>query len=605
MTDQLTRDQIPAEEQWDLRDLFESPDAWEAERQELLGMIPGIQEFQGTLGESSKHLLTALKYEDELDERLGRLFAYAMLERDQDTRKTDAVQRYEQVMNVAVQASRASSFMAPELLTLSDEQLKSFLDEEPGLEPFRRSIEQVMRQRPHVRSAEVEEVLADSAEMAQGVDNAFTFLDNADIQFGTITDTDGTEIQLTKGRYQLLLDRREREVRKAAYEALHQPYMDHRNTLGALLTGSMQKDAFFARSHRYETSLEAALKPKAIPLDVYHNLIQRVRDFTPLIHRYLKLRMRILGIDDPHQYDLYVPLIEMPERQYSFQQASETILESFEPLGTDYLKVLGEGLKNRWVDVHEVAGKRAGGYNLGIYGVHPFILMNWNGSLNDVFTLAHEAGHAMHSHLSNTNQPHPTSSYTIFVAEVASTANEQLLTDYLLKQSDDPRERAYLINEALETIRTTIFRQTMFAEFELKAHELVESGAGATPDSLTEIYAGLVSDYYGPDLQIDEQVSSEWSRVPHFYRAYYVYQYATGLIAAMALAKQIIDGEPGSTERYLEFLSSGSSKDPLDLLRDAGVDLTTDAPYQAAFQTMESYLDQFEALVDELGIAAS
>jgi oligoendopeptidase F len=604
MAEQLTRDQIPAEEQWDLGDLFESPEAWEAERQEIIGMIPGLSAFQGTLGESPQHLLRALQYEDELDERLGRLFAYAMLSRDQDTRNADAVQRYEQVMSVAVQAGRASAFMAPELLTLSDDQLTEFLEQESGLEPFRRAIEKVIRQRPHVRSAEVEEVLADSAEMAQAADNAFTFLDNADIQFGMVTDTDGTEIQLTKARYQLLLERRERDVRRQAYETLHKPYIEHRNTLGALLTAANQRDSFYARSHRYESSLEAALKPGAVPLDVYHNLLKTVRDFTPLLHRYLKLRMRILGIDDPHNYDLYVPLVEMPEREFSFSEATDTVLDSLTLLGDEYTSTLGNGLRNRWVDVHEVAGKRAGGYNLGIYGVHPFILMNWNGSLNDVFTLTHEAGHAMHSHLSNTHQPHPTSQYTIFVAEVASTLNEQLLTNDLLDKSSDPRERAYLINEALETIRTTIFRQTMFAEFELRSHELIESGEGATPDRLSEIYSGLVADYYGPDLQIDEQVSAEWSRVPHFYRAYYVYQYATGLIAAMALSKRIIEGDSDARERYLTFLSSGSSKDSLDLLRDAGVDLTSAEPYEDAFATMEQYLDAFEALVDELGIAS-
>jgi oligoendopeptidase F len=598
----LTRADIPLNEQWDLTDLFPSPETWEAERQEILGKIPGIEEFRGTLGESPQAMLAALQYEDALDERLGRLFAYAMLSRDQDTRNTDAIQRYEQAMSAAVQLGRAASWMAPELLTLTDEQLNNFLDQEPGLEPFRRSIERIMRERPHVRSADVEEVLADSAEMAQAASNAFTFLDNADIVYGTVVDADGTEIQLTKARYQRLLERRDREVRRQAYETLHQPYIDHRNTLGALLTSSLQKDAFYARSRRYESSLEAALKPGAIPLDVYHNLLKTVRSYTPLLHRYLKLRMRILGIDDPHNYDLYVPLIEMPDREYSFSDASETVLQSVEPLGDDYVTTLRSGLSSRWVDPYELAGKRAGGYSMGVYGAHPFILMNWSGTLNDVFTLAHEVGHAMHSHLSSTHQLHPTHQYTIFVAEVASTANERLLTNDLLQQTEDPRERAYLVNDALETIRTTIFRQTMFAEFELVSHQLVESGEGATPERLSDEYANLVSDYYGPDLGIDDQVRMEWSRVPHFYRPFYVYQYATGLIAAIALAARIIDGNLEARDRYIEFLSAGSSKDSLDLLRDAGVDLTTEEPYKAAFATMESYLDTFEGLIDELGI---
>jgi oligoendopeptidase F len=602
MAQEITRETIPAEEQWNLTDLFPSPEAWDAERHEILSKIPGLDQFRGKLGESPQSLLAALQYEDHLDERLGRLFAYALLSRDQDTRNTEAIQRYEQAVSAAVQLGRASSYVAPEMLTLSDEQLNQFMDQEPGLGPFRRSIEKIMRERPHVRSAEVEEVLADSAEMAKAAGNVFTFLDNADITYGTVIDSDGTEIQLTKARYQRLLERRDREVRRQAYETLHQPYINHRNTLAALLTSSLQKDTFFARSRKYESSLEAALKPGAIPLDVYHNLIKTVRDYTPLLHRYLKLRMRILGIDDPRQYDLYVPLIEMPDREFSFRDASDAVLSAIEPLGQDYSTTLGHGLRSRWVDVHEVPGKRAGGYSLGVYGVHPFILMNWNGSLNDIFTLAHEVGHAMHSHLSSTHQPHPTSQYTIFVAEVASTANERLLTNDLLDKSEDPRERAYLVNDALETIRTTIFRQTMFAEFELRTHELAEGGEGITPELLSNEYGRLVSEYYGPDLVVDEQVSMEWSRVPHFYRPFYVYQYATGLIAAMALSSRLIDGDTDAQKRYLRFLAGGSSKDSLDLLRDAGVDLTTEEPYKAAFATMEEYLDTLEGLIEELGI---
>jgi oligoendopeptidase F len=597
---QLTRESIPAEEQWDLTDLFSSPEAWEAERQEILSQIPGLDQFRGTLGDSPQSLLAALRYDDELGERMGRLFAYALLSRDQDTRVTEAIQRYEQAMSVAVQLGRASSYIAPEILTLTDETITRFMDEEPGFEPFRIGLERIMRQRPHVRSEEVEEVLASSAEMAQAAGNVFTFLDNADITYGTVVDTDGTEIELTKARYQRLLERRDRDVRRQAYETLHEPYMEHRNTLGALLTASLQKDTFFTRSRRYESTLEAALNPGAIPLDVYHNLLKTIRDYSPLMHRYLRLRKRILGLDELHHYDLYVPLIEMPEREYTFQEASDTILDAVQPLGEDYTTTLRHGMRSRWVDVHEVPGKRSGGYSLGVYGAHPFILMNWNGSLNDVFTLAHEVGHAMHSHLSSTHQPHPTSQYTIFVAEVASTANERLLTNDLLDKSDDPKEQAYLVNDALDTIRTTIFRQTMFAEFELVTHELAEKGEGITPELLSNEYGRLVSEYYGSDLVVDEQLTMEWSRVPHFYRPYYVYQYATGLIAAMALASKLIDGDSDARERYLGFLSGGSTKDSLDLLRDAGVDLTTEEPYQAAFATMEQYLDTLENLIDEL-----
>jgi oligoendopeptidase F len=595
---QLTREAIPETECWDLTDLFPDVEQWEAERRAIQEELPALETFRGTLGKSPQQLLAALSLEDRLDERLGRLFAYAMLERDEDTRNSAAIQRYEQAMSLAVAFGRATAFIAPELLTLSDEQLHAFLDEEPGLAPFRRMIERVIRERPHVRSSEVEEVLADTAEMAHASSNVFTFLDNADIQFGTIVDTDGSEIQLTKGRYLRLLERPERDVRRQAYEALHAPYMAHRNTLGSLLTGSIQRDTFFARQRRYESSLHAALGPEAIPIEVYTNLIQTVRRYRPLLHRYIALRKRVLGIDDLHTYDLYVPLIEMPEQTINFDEARDTVVDALAPLGGRYVDALSEGLRSRWVDIHETPGKRSGAYSMGVYSVHPYLLLNWNASLNDTFTLAHEAGHAMHSYFSSATQPHATSQYTIFVAEVASTCNERLLTENLLTKATDPRERAYLINDALETFRGTVFRQTMFAEFELLAHQIAERGEGLTQDRLTSEYARLVADYYGPDLVIDDRVSVEWSRIPHFYRAFYVYQYATGLIAATALAAGVYSGDSDACDRYLTFLSSGSAKDSLDLLRDAGVDLTTAEPYDAAFATMERYLDGLEELID-------
>ncbi|MBX5444758.1 oligoendopeptidase F [Sphaerobacter sp.] len=596
---QMTRDAVPESERWDLTHLFPSAEAWEAERQAVQAALPDIEAFRGTLGQSPQQLLAALSLADQIDERLERLFAYAMLERDEDTRNTAAIQRYEQVMALVVAAGRATAWIQPELLTLTDEQLRGFLDAEPGLEPFRRLIERTIRQRPHVRSAEVEEILAETAEMAQTASNVFTFFDNADIRFGTVIDSDGTPVELTKARYLRLLERRDRRVRRDAYEMLHAPYHAHRNTLGALLTASNQRDAFFARVRRYNSALEAALKPEDIPLEVYTNLIDTVHRYLPLLHRYVSLRKRVLGLDEVHMYDLYVPLVEMPERTFSYEEATETVVAAFAPLGERYVNAVREGLRSRWVDVHETVGKRSGGYNLGVYGVHPYVLLNWGGTLNDVFTLAHELGHAMHSYFSAANQPHPTSSYTIFVAEVASTFNERLLTAHLLERSTDPRERAYLVNDALESIRTTIFRQTMFAEFELLTHQVVEANEGLTPERLMTEYTRLATEYHGPDFAADEQLAVEWSRVPHFYRAFYVYQYATGLIAAMALASAVLSGDEEARDRYLTFLAAGSSKDSLDLLRDAGVDLTTAAPYEAAFATMAEYLDTLEAALSE------
>jgi oligoendopeptidase F len=602
MAQQLTRDQVPIQEQWELADLYPTPADWEAERQALLAELPRLEGARGTLRQGVQQILAVLTFADEIDQRVKKLFAYALLARDQDTRDPEAVQRYEQAMALVVAASRAAAWIAPELLSFTDDELRSFLEQEPGLAPFRREIEQTIRMRPHTRSAEIEELLAEASELARVPSNAFTFLDNADIRYGVVVDEDGSEIELTKGQYLRLLERRAREVRQRAYEVFNAPYLAHRHTLGALLAGSTHADAFYARARRYQSSLQAALYPNAIPIDVYTTLIARVREHAPLLQRYLRLRKDALGLKELRTFDLYVPLVERPERTYTYAEACDLVLAAMEPLGPEYTEPLRQGLNARWVDVHETPGKRSGGYSLGVYGVHPYILLNWNGTLREVFTLAHEVGHAMHSHFSARSQPHPTSQYTIFVAEVASTFNERLLTALLLATTADPRERAALVNDALETFRTTLWRQTHFAEFELLTHQAVERGEGLSPDWMTREYSRLLSDYYGPDLVIDEQVAHEWSRVPHFHRGFYVYQYATGLVAATALARAVLSGDEQARHRYLAFLAAGSSKDPLDLLRDAGVDLTTPEPYLAAFTTVEQDLDTLEAALRELGL---
>ena len=602
MAQQLTRDQVPIQEQWDLADLYPTPADWDAERQALLAELPRLEGARGTLRQGPQQILAVLTLADEIDQRVERLFAYALLARDQDTRDPQAVQRYEQAMALAVAASRAAAWIAPELLSFTDDELQSFLQQEPGLAPFRRQIEQTIRMRPHTRSAEVEELLAETTELARIPSNAFTFLDNADIRYGVVVDEDGSEIELTKGQYLRLLERRDRQVRQRAYEAFNAPYLAHRHTLGALLAGNIQADTFYARARRYQSSLQAALYPNAIPLDVYSTLIERVREHRPLLQRYLRLRKEALRLDEVRTFDLYVPLVERLERTYTYAEACELVLAAMEPLGPEYTEPLRQGLNSRWVDVYETPGKRSGGYSLGVYGVHPYILLNWNGTLREVFTLAHEVGHAMHSYFSSRSQPHPTAQYTIFVAEVASTVNERLLTAHLLATTADPRERAALVNDALETFRTTLWRQTHFAEFELLMHEAVERGEGLSPDWMTREYARLLSEYYGPDLVLDDQVAHEWSRVPHFYRGFYVYQYATGLIAATALARAILSGDEEARRRYLGFLAAGSSKDSLDLLGDAGVDLTALEPYLAAFATVEQDLDTLEAALRELGL---
>lgn len=603
MVQQLTREQVPIEETWNLEDLFPNPEAWEVERESILRDLGALEQLRGTLSQGASQVLRVLQLADELDQRVSKLYAYTLLARDQDTRDTAAAERYERAVYVGTLAGRASAWIAPELLaTYDDSALLEMVEREPGLAPFRRLLERLVRERPHVRSAEVEELLAETTPLAQAPSTAFTLLDNADIRYGTVTDVDGSTVELTKGRYQLLLERRDRHVRQQAYEVFNAPYIAHRHTLAALLSAANQRDAFYARARRYDSALHAALHPDNIPVEVYTTLIELVRQHAHLLQRYLALRKRVLGVERLRTFDLYVPLVERPERSYTYQEARELVLEALRPLGAGYVEPLRVGLANRWVDVHETVGKRSGGYSLGVYGVHPYILLNWNGTLREVFTLAHELGHAMHSYFSSRTQPHPTAEYTIFVAEVASTFNERLLTHYLLETTTDPRERAALVNDALDTFRIALYRQTLFAEFELLTHQAVERGEGLSADGLCILYGRLISEYYGPDLELDDEVRHEWSRVPHFYRAFYVYQYATGLVAATALARAVLEGDELARQRYLAFLAAGSSKDSLELLRDAGVDLTTAEPYQAAFATMEQDLATLESALVELGM---
>ncbi|MCS7050435.1 MAG: oligoendopeptidase F [Thermomicrobium sp.] len=605
MVHALTRETVPVEETWNLEDLFPDPEAWEAERDAVARELETLEQLRGTLAQGPQQVLHVLRLADALDQRVEKLFAYALLARDLDTRDTAAAERYERAVHLGTLAGRASAWIAPELLaTYDDESLIGLVEREPELAPFRRLLERLVRERPHVRSAEVEELLAETTPLAQAPGTAFTLLDNADIRYGTVTDVDGTTVELTKGRYQLLLERRDRRVRQQAYEVFNAPYVAHRHTLAALLSAANQRDAFYARARRYDSALNAALDPEKIPVEVYTTLIRLVRQHAPVLQRYLALRKRVLGVERLRTFDLYVPLVERPERSYSYPEARELVLAAVGPLGPDYVEPLRRGLASRWVDVYETVGKRSGGYSLGVYGVHPYILLNWNGTLREVFTLAHEVGHAMHSFFSSRAQPHPTAEYTIFVAEVASTFNERLLTHSLLQTTTDPRERAALVNDALDTFRIALYRQTLFAEFELLTHQAVERGQGLSADSLCDLYGRLLSEYYGPDLELDAEVRHEWSRVPHFYRAFYVYQYATGLVAATALARAVLDGVEGARERYLAFLAAGSSKDSLDLLRDAGVDLTRPEPYEAAFATMEQDLATLESALGELGMLA-
>lgn len=593
-----SRAEMPADDTWDLSAIFPDQPAWEDAIAAVRADLPRLAAMQGTLGDGAAQLLAALQLQDSIGERLGRIFSWAGLRKDEDNANAEAVANYDRAVKLSVDASEVSSFVEPEILALPDGTIDTYLTAELALATYRHALDSLLRQRDHVLSAEQERLLAAAGEMAMAPGQIFSMLDDADLRYGTITDEDGNDVVLTKGSYSRFIESRTRDVRKQAFSSLHQAYRDHRNTLAATYAASVKADAFYARVHNYGSSIEAALSPNNIPVEVYDNLVETVNGRLGALHRYIALRKRVLGLEKLGVYDLYVPIVPEVDREFTYEAGVETVLGALGALGDDYLGVLSGGFDSRWVDVYENVGKSSGAYSWGVYGVHPFILMNWSGRLRDVFTLAHEAGHAMHSYYSSRTQPYVYSHYTLFVAEVASTVNELLMTDALRRQTDDRLFEAYLVNHALEDIRGTLFRQTMFAEFERWAHDLVEAGGALTPDLLDARYAELCRTYYGPDVEVDEYVAAEWSRIPHFYRAFYVYQYATGISAAAALARQIVEEGDPARQRYRTFLSGGSSRYSIDLLRDAGVDMTTPEPIERALDTFESLLDELERLLD-------
>lgn len=593
------RADVAIDDTWDLTAIFASEEAWDAEISGVRADLPKLATFQGTLGDSAARLLDVVQLEESIGERLSRIYCYAGLRKDEDNTNTAAVAAYDRAVSLAVEAGQVASFIEPEVLSLPDGTIKRYLDEEPGLAHYRHALEDLLRQKAHVLDAEMERLLASAGEVTMAAGQIFTMLNNADISHGTIVDEDGNETALTKGNYLRFMESTSRPVRQAAFEGMHQAYVDHRNTLATTYSSSVKTDIFLARARNYDSSLQASLQPSNIPIAVYDTLVEVVNRKLPLLHRYIALRKRVLGLDDLATHDLYVPIVPEVRASYSYEEGVDIVMRSLTTLGEDYLQVLRGAFDSRWVDVYENKGKTSGAYSMGVYGVHPFILMNWGGRLDDVFTLGHEVGHAMHSHYTSSRQPFTYGRYTLFVAEVASTVNELLMNETLRRETDDPAFEMYLINHALEGFRGTVYRQTMFAEFERWAHELVESGGALTPDALSTTYGELCQRYYGPEVNIGEFTPIEWARIPHFYRAFYVYQYATGMSAAAAISRMLMDGGEEERARYIQFLSGGSSKYSLDLLRDAGVDMTTAEPIEQALGLFESLLDNLERLIDQ------
>ncbi|MDF0727929.1 oligoendopeptidase F [Cytobacillus sp. S13-E01] len=592
------RSEIQVEDTWRLEDIFETDEAWEKEFQEVKDMIPKISEFQGKLSDSADGLYEALSYQDDISMRLGKIYTYAHMRYDQDTTNSSYQALNDRAANLYTQVGSALSFIVPEILAADEANIKSFLNEKEELKVYEHALDEINRQRPHVLSAKEEALLAQVSEVTAASSNTFGMLNNADLTFPTLKDENGEEVEITHGRYIRFLESDDVRVRKEAFKKVYETYGNYKNTFGSTLSGAVKKDNFNARVRNYSSAREAALSNNNIPESVYENLVNTVNDNLHLLHRYVRLRKKLLGVDELHMYDLYTPLVKDVKMEVKYEEAKEYLIKGLAPLGEDYLHVLQEGLDNRWVDVQENKGKRSGAYSSGTYGTNPYILMNWQNNVNNLFTLAHEFGHSVHSYYTRNNQPYPYGNYSIFVAEVASTCNEALLNDYLLKTIDDEKEKLYLLNHYLEGFRGTVFRQTMFAEFEHLIHKKAQEGEALTPDLLTETYYNLNKKYFGEDIVIDKEIGLEWSRIPHFYYNYYVYQYATGFSAATALSKQILEEGKPAVDRYINnFLKAGSSDYPIEVLKRAGVDMTSSQPIEEACKVFEQKLTEMENLL--------
>jgi oligoendopeptidase F len=593
-----TRDQVSHQDTWRLEDIFTTDDQWEAEFLAVKAMIPKASEFEGKLGESADTFLALLTYQDELLMRMGKLYTYAHMRYDQDTTNSHYQALDDRAKNLYTQISSALSYVVPEILALEEDKVKSFISEKDELKVYAHAIEDITRTRPHVLSAKEEALLAKTSEVTSSPGTTFGMLNNADLKFPSIKDENGEETEITHGRYIRFLESSDQRVREDAFKAVYETYGSYKNTFASTLAGTVKKDNFYANVRNYKSAREAALSNNNIPEQVYENLVNTINDHLHLLHRYVSLRKKVLKLNEIHMYDLYTPLVKDVKMEITYEEAKDLVVKGLAPLGEEYQGILKEAYKNRWVDVQENKGKRSGAYSSGTYGTNPYILMNWQNNVNNLFTLAHEFGHSVHSYYTRKTQPYVYGNYSIFVAEVASTCNENLLNDYLLNTVDDEQKRLYLLNHYLEGFRGTVFRQTMFAEFEHQIHLKAQEGEALTPDLLTSMYYDLNKKYFGDDIVIDEEIGLEWSRIPHFYYNYYVFQYATGFSAATALSKQILEEGQPAVDRYLDFLKAGSSDYPIEVLKKAGVDMTSSEPIKQALQVFEEKLNEMEQLLE-------
>ncbi|WP_207802264.1 oligoendopeptidase F [Paenibacillus xerothermodurans] len=592
MNQVLKRSEVAAEHRWNVEDLFPNQQAWDKEYQEVKDALAKAAAFQGKLNDPGA-IKQCFELEDEISLHTERLYVFANLKHHEDTADPTYQALSDKAKKLSVESSEALSFISPEILSLSDEQLDNLVNH-PELSFYKRTLEEMIRQKQHVLSKSEEALLAQVGNISQAPGTIFSMLNNADLRFPKVKNEQGEEVELTHGRYIQFMESRNRDVRKAAFEAMYATYSRNKNTIGATLAANITKNVFYAKVRKYPSVLEMALFSDNIDKEVYTNLIDTIHEALPSMHRYMALRKKLLNVDELHMYDLFAPLVEEFKMDITFEQAQEMVKESLKPLGENYLQILEKGFNHRWIDIYENEGKRSGAYSWGAYGTHPFVLLNHKDNLNSMFTLSHEMGHAIHSYLSDENQPYRYAQYTIFLAEVASTLNEALLMDYMLKKTTDPKEKMYLLTYYMDQFRTTVFRQTMFAEFEKIVHERAEKGDSLTPQELSKIYYDLNVKYYGEGMAVDKDIEMEWARIPHFYNSFYVYKYATGFSAATSFAKQILEEGQPAVDRYLGFLKSGGSDYSINILKRAGVDMSSPEPIKQAMDVFNGLLEQME-----------
>lgn len=591
------RSEVPEEMTWNLKDMFESDQAWMAEYEAMKEFPAKIAAFQGTLARSAQDLLAWFRLQDEIELRLSVLMGYASCKGDEDTGNSFYQDVRGKAMNVYVSIASAAAFATPEIMAIADETLDQFYAQQPELETYRRSLYQIRRRKDHILSPAEERLLASAGEMANASENIAVVFRNADQIFPDVTDSQGNVHPLTDATFVPLLTSPDRELRRRAFETYYKQLGQYKNTIAATLDGQFKQLCFFSNARHYDSTIQASLDATEVPVPVYMNLIEAVHNNLDKMYRYVALRKKLLGVDELHMYDVYTPIVADADQAITYEQAKETVLEALQVLGDDYVDLLKEGFSNRWIDVYENVGKRSGAYSSGNSRPHPYVLLNHKDNLDCQFTLAHEMGHALHSYHSCKYQPVSTSDYVIFVAEVASTCNEVLLMRHLLKKTTDKKQRAYLINHFMDQFKGTVYRQTMFAEFELAMGKMAESGQALTADALCQKYHALNKLYFGPDMVSDDQIALEWARIPHFFYNYYVFQYATGFSAAVAIANRILkEGAPAVAD-YKKFLSGGCSTDPISLLKIAGVDMSSPEPVNSALALFGELVDEMEQLV--------